>query len=150
MYARVSGTTLEKFPYTLRDLKADNPQVSFTTATTLDDVAQYGVVAVSQEPDPVFDPATEKLVQGVPVLDLGTWKVRRVVELLSADEIAEYEFQQDEAAVKVDAEVLALLKARPAQINNYIENNVTDLDSAKTVLKILARAVSVLANRTLR
>lgn len=150
MYARVSGTTLEKFPYTLRDLKADNPQVSFTTATTLDDVAQYGVVAVSQEPDPVFDPATEKLVQGVPVLDLGTWKVRRVVELLSADEIAEYEFQQDEAAVKVDAEVLALLKARPDQINNYIENNVTDLDSAKTVLKILARAVSVLANRTLR
>ena len=33
----------------------------------------------------------------------------------------------------------AILNATPQQIDNYIENNVTDLESAKAVLKIIAK-----------
>jgi hypothetical protein len=33
----------------------------------------------------------------------------------------------------------AILNATPQQIDNYIENNVTDLASAKAVLKIIAK-----------
>lgn len=34
-----------------------------------------------------------------------------------------------------------LMTATPKQIDNYIDNNVVDLDSAKEVLKILAKLV---------
>ena len=33
----------------------------------------------------------------------------------------------------------AILNATPQQIDSYIENNVTDLESAKAVLKIIAK-----------
>jgi len=33
----------------------------------------------------------------------------------------------------------AILNATPKQIDNYIENNVTDLASAKQVLKLIAK-----------
>jgi CRISPR/Cas system-associated protein Cas7 (RAMP superfamily) len=33
----------------------------------------------------------------------------------------------------------AILNATPRQIDNYIDNNVTDLASAKEVLKIIAK-----------
>lgn len=153
MYAKVTGTTVDKFPYTLRDLKADNPTVSFTTATTLDDVAQYGVVAVTQNADPVFDPATQRLEQGVPTESGGSWTVTRVVAALTQQEQDDYaaktERQEDIDAIKADAQVLAVLKSRPDQINTYIENNVNNMDDAKNVLKIYGRALAVLAYTTL-
>lgn len=34
-----------------------------------------------------------------------------------------------------------IANATPAQIDNYIDNNVTDLESAKDVLKLLAKFV---------
>lgn len=149
MYAKVSGTTVERFPYTLKDLKADNPGVSFSSATTLDDVAQYGVVQVTQNADPAYDPATQRLEQGVPVESGGSWSVTRVVTALTAEEqaqkAAESARAEDIAAMKADPQVLTLLKARPNQINSYIENNVTDLASAKDILKIYGRALAVLA-----
>lgn len=36
-----------------------------------------------------------------------------------------------------------LLKATPAEINTYIDESVTDLESAKRVLKILAKAIAL-------
>jgi hypothetical protein len=52
----------------------------------------------------------------------------------------------DIALLREDTEVLQLLKAGPENIDTYIENQVTDLDSAKAVLKTLARAVAVVAH----
>ncbi len=40
-----------------------------------------------------------------------------------------------------------LLSATPAQIDAWIDNNVTDLASAKQALKVLAKAVSLGARR---
>ena len=50
-------------------------------------------------------------------------------------------------AVKTDPAVRQLVKASPEGIENYINQNVTDLASAKSVLVKLAKAVSVLAQR---
>ena len=36
-----------------------------------------------------------------------------------------------------------LVKATPTQIDNYIDNNVVDLDSARTVMKIIAKAAAL-------
>ena len=154
MYAKVTGSTVDKFPYTIRDLKSDNPNVSFTTATTLDDVAAYGVVQVTRNADPAYDPATEKLVEGTPVESAGSWSVTRVVTPMTQEEQDAYADrvakEEDTAAIKVDPQVTALLKARPAQINSYIDAQVTDMASAKEVLKVLARALAVVGHDTVR
>ena len=154
MYAKVTGTTVDKFPYTKVDLRADNPNVSFGKNTTLDDVAQYGVVAVTQQADPVFDPATEYLVQGIPTLSGPNWVVTQMVIGMTQQEIddtaAQTARQEDLAAIKADAQVLALLKARPDQINTYMDNNFTDLAGAREIQKIIARAVAVLAQTLLK
>lgn len=41
----------------------------------------------------------------------------------------------------------AILDATPQQVENYIQNNVTDLDSAKSVLTKLAKIVVILVQR---
>jgi hypothetical protein len=150
MYAQVTGTTVNTFPYSIGQLKRDNPNVSFSSAMTLDDVAAYGVVLVTQQADPAFDDTTEYLVQGVPVFNDPNWEVTRVVTAMTQAEIdaaaTSTARAEDIATLKADAQVLALLKARPSAINNYIDTNVTDMASAREVLKILARASAVLAH----
>jgi hypothetical protein len=51
---------------------------------------------------------------------------------------------------KADAVINYLVTHTPAEINNYIQANVTDLASAKKVLAKLAVAVSVIARNELR
>jgi len=150
LYAKVVNGVLERFPYTLPELKSDNPNISFSGGATLDDVAEFGVVAVTQQPDPAFNAATHRLVQGTPVLSGSDWVVTRVVTALTAAELTAVIDAADRDAIRADAAVLSLLQARPAQINSYIATNVTDLNSAKEVLKILARALAVVAQATLR
>lgn len=53
----------------------------------------------------------------------------------------------DRAVVRADALVANLAGKTPAQIDNYIVNNVTDLGSAKTVLRALAQVCGVLARQ---
>lgn len=60
------------------------------------------------------------------------------------------EIETDREAAKLDAGIQALINARPAAIENYINNNVTDLATAKDVLIILAKMVSVLARREIQ
>lgn len=43
-----------------------------------------------------------------------------------------------------------LLKATPTQIENYIENNITDLASAKEVMKKMAVVLALLARRVVK
>jgi len=47
------------------------------------------------------------------------------------------EEEVDRAAIRRHA----ILNATPRQIDNYIENNVTDLASAKEALKLIAKLV---------
>ena len=53
----------------------------------------------------------------------------------------------DAADAKAYAPLAALAQMTPAQIQTYIQNNVTDLASAKTAIKTLAVAVGILARR---
>lgn len=150
MYAKIDQGTVVKFPYTLKDARKEYPRVSFPADISVipeDTLNVRGVHSVVQQDDPVFDPSTHRLEQGVPVEVDGAWVVTRVVVPLSQTELDRLQEAADREALKADAQVLALLRARPAGINNYIDTNVTDLGSAKTILKILARAVSVVSQQ---
>lgn len=72
----------------------------------------------------------------------------RQVELAAIAEKrqAERDFKQDSIDVYADSGIQTLLKARPAQIENWIDTNVTNLAQAKTVLIRLAKVVALLVN----
>jgi len=58
--------------------------------------------------------------------------------------------EQDKLAVKKDAIVQDLLTKRPAQIDTWMDNNVTDLTSARNVLKVLTRIIVALLRKELQ
>lgn len=106
---------------------------------------------------PVYNPDTHiatsevQLVNKVPTL---VWTVserpQEEIDAIQAKRAQEKADKEDRQALVNDSMAEALFKARPDQINTYIDNNVTDLASAKAVLKILARAVSLLAKSMFR
>lgn len=53
--------------------------------------------------------------------------------------------EADAAATKANNQIRALLNASPDQIETWITNNVTDLQSARAVLIRLAQALSAIA-----
>jgi hypothetical protein len=55
----------------------------------------------------------------------------------------------DEEATRQDAAIKQLLGLTPHQIDNYIDNNVSNLVSAKAVLKRFGKILLLLAKRTL-
>ena len=148
MYVKVeNGVGTE---YTLRQLKQDNPNTSFPPKPSDELLAGFDIYPVLLTDPPALDEATQKAVAADPAY-LDPYWVQQwdIVAKTTAEQDAyasETARQEDIALLKADSQVLALLRARPAGINNYVDNNVTDLDSAKDLLKILSRAVAVLAH----
>lgn len=91
MYVKVNNQTVEKFPYTIGDLRKDNPNVSFPRLVSDDILAQYGVFLVQQTNKPNFDEKTQKVEETSPTYTNGTWIQTWVVTNKSSDEIAEHQ-----------------------------------------------------------
>jgi hypothetical protein len=54
MYAKISGGTVTKFPYTFGDLRKDHPNVSFPKNITATIMQKYGMVGVLEGPKPTL------------------------------------------------------------------------------------------------
>jgi len=143
------------YPYNPRSLKRDFPNVSFPRPIPDSVLADYGVYPVADTAQPAYDEATQNIAEGFPV-DAGgnNWSQTWDVTAKTAQEQADYAEDLAETAarqaIKNDTPVKTLLLASGNQINTYIDNNVNNLAEAKALLKILARAVSVVARGTLR
>jgi hypothetical protein len=86
MYVKASGNTVQQFPYSLGNLKVDNPQVSFPDQITDETLASYGVFPVVKDPEPNFNPDTQRLeAQNNPALIGGQWRMGWNVIPLDAD-----------------------------------------------------------------
>lgn len=71
-YVRADGGTLIKFPYTLHDLRADYPDVSFPREATDDLMAEYGACPVlPSEPE---TPQGKQAVPADPAYSDGEWR----------------------------------------------------------------------------
>jgi|GEM_PF-5605299 hypothetical protein len=55
----------------------------------------------------------------------------------------------DLSTLRADAALKALMRSSPAQIDAWVAANVTDLASARNAIRLLARAVSVVARNVL-
>jgi hypothetical protein len=73
MYVLAPNQTVEIYPYSIGDLRRDNPNTSFPRNPTDAVLAEWSVFPVTSQEPPNFNPATENLSQVDPTLTDGEW-----------------------------------------------------------------------------
>jgi hypothetical protein len=73
MYLLITNDNVSKFPYTLEELRADNPHTSFPIQMSEEELAAWGVFEVEDQSPPEFNEQTESIEIGAPALVDGKW-----------------------------------------------------------------------------
>jgi hypothetical protein len=73
MHIYAPNGTAETYPYSIGQLRKDNPQVSFPKNPTDELFASYDVFLVARTDRPAYDPITQNLSEGTPELLEGVW-----------------------------------------------------------------------------
>lgn len=89
MYVLAPNQTVEKFPYSISDLRRDNRNTSFPRNPSEEMLAAWNVFPVKDRPAPAFNPATENCNQVNPTLENNEWVMTWQVTPASPEEIAE-------------------------------------------------------------
>jgi hypothetical protein len=80
-----------RWPYSLGQLRTDEPARSFSVSPSERELAHYGVFRVAPQPQPSYDPATHRVVEAQPVEADGQWLQQwELVELTQAEREAHY------------------------------------------------------------
>jgi hypothetical protein len=79
-----------------------------------------------------------------------TWSADPITPEDIADKARRDQDAADLAATRADALITALVTRTPAQIDAYMDANVTSLATARDVLKLLAKCVAIVARAQLR
>jgi len=87
MYAKITNGSVEKFPYTISELKKDNPTKGFPRKGIEDVLDRYGVVSVTVDPKPTYDEATEVVEMDAPTVTNGEWSVGWTVRAKNQSEL---------------------------------------------------------------
>ena len=143
-YVRFSGDTIIKYPYKRSDFVAEYPNASVPKNPTAEQLAEFGVAQVVETTPPAND-INFNLVEGVEKVGnefRQTW-TQVPASQEEIDERTESERLQTELEdLRNDPVVRQLMRASPAQIDNYVDNNVTALADVqreiKQIYKILA------------
>jgi hypothetical protein len=89
MHILAPNGTAEKYPYSIGQLRKDNPQTSFPKNPSDAMLASYSVFPVVSTERPTYDPITQGLRELTPVLTNGIWTQSWQVYALSAEEVAQ-------------------------------------------------------------
>lgn len=88
MYAKITNNIVDVYPYSIGQLRVDNPNTSFPEGMSVEQFAEWDVYPVTVVADPSYDPLTHKIQQAAePVLVSGAWVVSKTVVTLTAEEI---------------------------------------------------------------
>ena len=105
IYVKVENNVAVVYPYSLTALPTDYPQTSFPADIENIDLAEYGVYPVVSQGMPPYNPATQRVEQGMPQKVGDDWLQQWVVVDLTPEEIAQREEAQRQAN-KAQAESL--------------------------------------------
>jgi hypothetical protein len=121
MYAKIQNGSVVKSPYTIDDLKKDNPQTSFPDQVSDALLAEHGVVTVVVTTKPDTD-HTKNVAFGTPKFNQDTqqWETVWIVEDASQDEINERVLAETE---KVRNERNVLIAATDWLVVKHLELN---------------------------
>lgn len=86
MYAKINNGVVEKYPYTIGDLRKDNPNTSFPKQISDSILTEFGVVTVLEVSPPTVE-YSKTWHEITPVLEDGVWKQAYSVSDLSAEEL---------------------------------------------------------------
>jgi hypothetical protein len=79
MLVKLNNGVVEKYPYSIGQLRKDNPQTSFPKAPSEKCLAEWGVMPVQKTDPPVVDPVKQRTIEGTPVCEEGVWKQSWVI-----------------------------------------------------------------------
>lgn len=152
-YALIRNGAVVTYPYTFAMLRADNPQVSYSADTSPAKLAEYGVVEIAETPRPPST-TTQDFVEATPTLVSGVWTQRWVAQAVPAEEATrrqqEATSEAERLTVKADAFVQQFIAMTPQQVTDYVNTNVTDLASARALLRRISLMLLLLARREFR
>lgn len=96
MHALVVNGTVETYPYSIGQLRKDNPQTSFPKNPSDDLLASFGVYPVVRTERPDYSPITHDLREVSPERVDGVWTQVWIVEAAAPDEVLRRRAEQHE------------------------------------------------------
>jgi hypothetical protein len=117
-------TPTNTYPYSVSQLKRDNPQTSFPKDMNDTVLASWGVYPVQPTPQPQFDPITQGLNELPPIEVDGEWLQQWDVQALSAEEVAANQAAAQVALVQQYEGALTRHLDATAQAKRY-DNRIT-------------------------
>lgn len=87
MLIKVENNEIVDRAYSIKKLKQENPNTSFSSTVSESTLNSYGVYTVAPAPTPSHDPKTQKVLLGISNID-GTWTQVWTVASLSDDTCA--------------------------------------------------------------
>lgn len=88
MFVKTTNGQIDQYPYTVGNLRRDNPQTSFPKRPSDELLAEWGVHRVTKTDRPTVD-HTKNVTEGTPVLLDGVWTQVWETADATAEEIAE-------------------------------------------------------------
>lgn len=89
MYALIQNNSVAAYPYSVAQLRRDNPNVSFPEQMSDSVLAEWNVYPVAPVTPPAHDDLMENLVEGTPVLVGDAWTQTWSVVAATPEQIAE-------------------------------------------------------------
>lgn len=90
MFVKITNGQVSAYPYTVGDLRRDNPNTSFPKNVPAATMAAFGMFPVGYEAAPDFDPMTHRIQNSnLPELKNGEWVLTKTVVALTAEQIAD-------------------------------------------------------------
>jgi hypothetical protein len=89
MYVLAPNQTVEIYPYSIGDLRRDNPNTSYPRNPSDAVLADWNVFPVTDKPTPAYNPATQNCNQVNPTLKAGKWEMAWAVTPATPEQIAE-------------------------------------------------------------
>ena len=124
MYVKIVNSTVDQYPYSLGQLRVDNPNVSFPSTMPDEQLAEWDMYPVTVVADPSYDPLTQKVQQAdEPVLVNGAWLISKTVVALTPEEIQD---NYDTEATLVRAQRSMLLAGSDWVTVKAVDQNAQD------------------------
>jgi hypothetical protein len=88
MYVKITNGAVDQYPYTVGNLRRDNPNTSFPKNVPEATMAAYGMYPVGYQAAPDYNPLTQRLETSYqPSLVDGAWTLTKTVVDLTAEQI---------------------------------------------------------------
>ena len=96
MYVKTNNGIVEKFPFSIGDLRKENPNTSFPRVMSAETLATFNVFPVTEQDKPETDRLSYAVKRHLPELVDGAWVVLWDVVQKTAEELAEEDERQAE------------------------------------------------------